>query len=244
MKVTIKKKEGMWISPNKLLATGFADQNLSSAMKRSYFTVNYDFCPSIFGWVLMNESNKTKLAIASLFFGVVAISFSSIFIRWSSAELSSNATVFNRFWFSGVVFGLWQGGKAIGQRLSFDKPVQQQFYTSQELLLLLGAGTCWAATVGFLTLPALKRRGFQRLLFGFPLSTSWLAWRSCLTQVLVSLSRGVSSDVTHLTTQVKTVLVVARLSKKHWVLGLMFANIADILKTGIGTQHGTYLKKH
>jgi len=97
----------------------------------------------------MNESNKTKLAIASLFCGVVAISFGSIFIRWSSAELSSNATVFNRFWLSSVVFGLWQGGKAIRQRPSFDKPVQQQSYTSQELLLLLGAGTCWAATVGF-----------------------------------------------------------------------------------------------
>ena len=87
------------------------------------------------------------MAIASLFVGVVAISFGSIFIRWSESELSPNATIFNRFWLGSVVFGLWQGYKAIRQRLSGDKPVQQHSYTSQELLLLLGAGTFFAATL-------------------------------------------------------------------------------------------------
>jgi drug/metabolite transporter (DMT)-like permease len=97
----------------------------------------------------MNESNKTTMAIASLFVGVVALSFGSIFIRWSEAELSPNATIFNRFWLGSMVFGLWQGYKAIRQRLSGDKPVQQHSYTSQELLLLLGAGTFFAATLAF-----------------------------------------------------------------------------------------------
>ncbi|WP_445246717.1 DMT family transporter [Microcoleus sp. OTE_8_concoct_300] len=97
----------------------------------------------------MNESNKTTMAIASLFVGVVAISFGSIFIRWSESELSPNATIFNRFWLGSVVFGLWQGYKAIRQRLSGDKPVPQHSYTSQELLLLLGAGTFFAATLAF-----------------------------------------------------------------------------------------------
>ncbi|AFZ05462.1 protein of unknown function DUF6 transmembrane [Oscillatoria nigro-viridis PCC 7112] len=97
----------------------------------------------------MNESNKTTMAIASLFVGVVALSFGSIFIRWSESELSPNATIFNRFWIGSMVFGLWQGYKAIRQRLSGDKPVQQHSYTSQELLLLLGAGTFFAATLAF-----------------------------------------------------------------------------------------------
>ncbi|MEG4393436.1 DMT family transporter [Microcoleus sp. BROC3] len=97
----------------------------------------------------MNESNKTTMAIASLFVGVVALSFGSIFIRWSESELSPNATIFNRFWLGSIVFGLWQGYKAIRQRLSGDKPVQQHSYTSQELLLLLGAGTLFAATLAF-----------------------------------------------------------------------------------------------
>jgi drug/metabolite transporter (DMT)-like permease len=98
----------------------------------------------------MNESNKTTIAIASLFVGVVAISFGSIFTRWSESELSPNSTIFNRFWLGSVVFGLWQGYKAIRQRLSGDKPVQQDSYTSQELLLLLGAGTFFAATLAFI----------------------------------------------------------------------------------------------
>jgi len=97
----------------------------------------------------MNESNKTTIAIASLFVGVVAISFGSIFIRWSESELSPNATIFNRFWLGSVVFGLSQAYKVIRQRLSGDKPVPQHSYTCQELLLLLGAGTFFAATLAF-----------------------------------------------------------------------------------------------
>ena len=95
----------------------------------------------------MNVSNQTKIAIASLFLGVGAISFGSIFMKLSEIELSPSATVFNRFWLASVVFLLWHGYKAIWQRFSGDKPVEQQPYTSQDLLLLLGAGILWAATL-------------------------------------------------------------------------------------------------
>ncbi|MEH2257568.1 DMT family transporter [Nostoc sp.] len=95
----------------------------------------------------MNVSNQTKIAIASLFLGVGAISFGSIFMKLSEIELSPSATVFNRFWLASVVFLLWHGYKAIRQRFSGDKPVEQQPYTSQDLLLLLGAGIFWAATL-------------------------------------------------------------------------------------------------
>ncbi|MEH1932658.1 MAG: EamA family transporter [Nostoc sp.] len=95
----------------------------------------------------MNVSNQTKIAIASLFLGVGAISFGSIFLKLSEIELSPSATVFNRFWLASVVFLLWHGYKAIRQRFSLDKPVEQQLYTSQDLWLLLGAGILWAATL-------------------------------------------------------------------------------------------------
>ncbi len=98
----------------------------------------------------MNVSNQTKIAIASLLVGVGAISFGSIFMKLSEIQLSPNATVFNRFWLASVVFLLWHGYKAIGQRFSLEKPVEQQSYTSQDLLLLLGAGILWAATLVFL----------------------------------------------------------------------------------------------
>ncbi|MEH2332394.1 DMT family transporter [Nostoc sp.] len=95
----------------------------------------------------MNVSNQTKIAIASLFLGVGAISFGSIFMKLSEIELSPSATVFNRFWLASVVFLLWHGYKAIWQRFSGDKPIEQQPYTSQDLLLLFGAGILWAATL-------------------------------------------------------------------------------------------------
>ncbi|WP_292752995.1 EamA family transporter [Nostoc sp. NMS4] len=95
----------------------------------------------------MNVSNQTKIAIASLFLGVGAISFGSIFMKLSEIELSPSATVFNRFWLATVAFLLWHGYKAIRQRFSGDKPVEQQSYTSQDLLLLFGAGIFWAATL-------------------------------------------------------------------------------------------------
>ncbi|WP_196511304.1 DMT family transporter [Nostoc sp. NZL] len=98
----------------------------------------------------MNVSNQTKIAIASLFVGVGAISFGSIFMKLSEIELSPNATVFNRFWLASLVFLLWHGYKAIRQRFSLDKPIEQQTYTSRDLLLLLGAGILWAATLVFL----------------------------------------------------------------------------------------------
>ncbi|MGF1934096.1 MAG: DMT family transporter [Nostoc sp. ChiQUE02] len=98
----------------------------------------------------MNVSNQTKIAIASLFVGVGAISFGSIFMKLSEIELSPSATVFNRLWLASVVFLLWNGYKAIRQRFSLEKPVEQQTYTSQDLFLLLGAGILWAATLAFL----------------------------------------------------------------------------------------------
>ncbi|MDZ8133703.1 MAG: EamA family transporter [Nostoc sp. DedQUE04] len=95
----------------------------------------------------MNVFNQTKIAIASLFLGVGAISFGSIFMKLSEIELSPSATVFNRFWLASVAFLIWHGYKAIRQRFSADKPVEQQSYTSQDMLLLLGAGILWAATL-------------------------------------------------------------------------------------------------
>ncbi|MDZ8094398.1 MAG: EamA family transporter [Nostoc sp. DedQUE05] len=95
----------------------------------------------------MNVFNQTKIAIASLFLGVGAISFGSIFMKLSEIELSPSATVFNRFWLASVVFLIWHGYKAIRQQFSADKPVEQQSYTSQDMLLLLGAGILWAATL-------------------------------------------------------------------------------------------------
>lgn len=87
------------------------------------------------------------MALAALLLGVGALSFGSIFVRLSEAEISPNATVFNRLWLASLIFGLWNGYKAISGQFSPDKSVEQQSYTSQDFSLLLGAGSCWAATL-------------------------------------------------------------------------------------------------
>lgn len=87
------------------------------------------------------------MALAALLLGVSALSFGSIFVRLSEAEISPNATVFNRLWLASLIFGLWNGYKAISGQFSPDKSVEQQSYTRQDFSLLLGAGTCWAATL-------------------------------------------------------------------------------------------------
>ncbi|MEH1794226.1 DMT family transporter [Nostoc sp.] len=98
----------------------------------------------------MNVSNQKKIALTALFVGVGAISFGSIFVKLSETQLSPNATVFNRLWLASVFFLLWNGYKAIRQRLSLDKPVEEQCYTSQNLWLLGSAGIFWAGTLVFL----------------------------------------------------------------------------------------------
>lgn len=87
------------------------------------------------------------MALAALLLGVGALSFGSIFVRLSEAEISPNATVFNRLWLASLIFSLWNGYKMISGQFSPDKTVEQQSYTRQDFLLLLGAGSCWAATL-------------------------------------------------------------------------------------------------
>ncbi|MUG95890.1 hypothetical protein F7734_27480 [Scytonema sp. UIC 10036] len=110
----------------------------------------YDACISCLpsSWVSSKENlnflaQKIK-AFALLFLGVSVISSGSILIKLSEVELSSNVTIFNRFWIASLVFGLLSGYKAIRQRFFSDRPVKQQSYTSHDLLLLLCAGIFWA----------------------------------------------------------------------------------------------------
>ncbi|WP_413160981.1 DMT family transporter [Capilliphycus salinus ALCB114379] len=79
--------------------------------------------------------------ILSLVIGLVAISFSPIFIRLSEGEISPYSTIFNRFWIATVALGLWNGisTKRPEDSVSFLK--KQPVYSVQTLGLLLGLGT-------------------------------------------------------------------------------------------------------
>ncbi|OKH20043.1 DMT family transporter [[Limnothrix rosea] IAM M-220] len=73
------------------------------------------------------SSNRSYvLAIATLTFALMAISFAPIFIRLSETELGANATVFNRMFIFFMVFGLGKfvaRGTQQGDELEESKPV-------------------------------------------------------------------------------------------------------------------------
>ncbi len=53
------------------------------------------------------EQQNYWQAFILLTIGLVALSFTAIFIKLSVREISANATVFNRLWIATLVFGLW-----------------------------------------------------------------------------------------------------------------------------------------
>ncbi|MDF5733942.1 MAG: hypothetical protein PUP92_39725 [Rhizonema sp. PD38] len=67
---------------------------------------------------------STLISPALLLIGVVALSFGSIFVKWSENGLSYNATVFNRLWLAAIAFGLWQFVKGIIERFKRGEPIQ------------------------------------------------------------------------------------------------------------------------
>ncbi|MEB3278197.1 MAG: DMT family transporter [Lyngbya sp.] len=79
--------------------------------------------------------------ILSLVIGLVAISFSPIFIRLSEGEISPYSTIFNRFWIATVALGLWNGISAKRPQDSVSFLKKQPVYSVQTLGLLLGLGS-------------------------------------------------------------------------------------------------------
>lgn len=87
------------------------------------------------------KAQSDIVAIVSLFTALLAVSFAAIFIRFSEAEIGANATVFNRFLFFALAFGL---GRAIASAVRFfssDKPTQNnEPLTMRQWVLLVAVG--------------------------------------------------------------------------------------------------------
>ncbi|MGB3404980.1 MAG: DMT family transporter [Microcoleaceae cyanobacterium] len=81
---------------------------------------------------------ENLVAFLALFVGVIAISFAAIFIKFSEAELSSTATVFNRLWIATLVLGIGNGIQLIVSHLkSEDKLKKSPVYTTRTIGYLL-----------------------------------------------------------------------------------------------------------
>ena len=75
----------------------------------------------------LEEPKKYWQAFILLTVGLVALSFTAIFIKLSVREISANATVFNRLWIATLVFGLWnllsRKGAQVPQDVVADLPL-------------------------------------------------------------------------------------------------------------------------
>lgn len=104
------------------------------------------------------QKNTNKLAIATLSFALIAISFAPIFIRLSETELGANATVFNRMFIFFLVFGL--GQFVVRRPEPLDTPPQPEPAprSLQQWVLLVGVGVIsiislvlWAISLQYTT---------------------------------------------------------------------------------------------
>jgi drug/metabolite transporter (DMT)-like permease len=70
--------------------------------------------------------------IILLLFGLFSVSFSSIFISISEQDLSSNSTIFNRFWITSIIYGAWIGSRSINNYHQ-NNNIESQSYSTDRL---------------------------------------------------------------------------------------------------------------
>ncbi|AFY37214.1 protein of unknown function DUF6 transmembrane [[Leptolyngbya] sp. PCC 7376] len=103
------------------------------------------------------ERSAYILAIATLTFALIAISFAPIFIRLSETELGANATIFNRMFIFLLVFGFGRF-LARGQQEEDEAETTTQDITTSQWWLLGGVGVIsiislvlWAISLQYTT---------------------------------------------------------------------------------------------
>lgn len=160
-----------------------------------------------------NLFNSEKIiALIALFIAVFAISFASIFIKWSEFEIGANATVFNRSWIATVILGFWNSLNFVYLKISNSQDSQESFqnnpYEKNVILLLLA--------LGVLSL------GFQSL------------WAWSITQINISIS-----TILHYLTPIFTTLSAWLFFNKRFdgtflsggllaLIGMMIIGIKDL----------------
>ena len=98
---------------------------------------------------MYSAEQKTRLIpFLSLLIALLAIGLAPIFVRFSLAEIGATATVFNRFWIAAVIFGLWNGARAMRQNTFDDQDLvveSNQRYTLKTISVLVLVCVLFAA---------------------------------------------------------------------------------------------------
>lgn len=154
--------------------------------------------------------------IIALVVGLVATSFSPIFIRLSQADLSPDATIFNRFWIASLALALWNGLSGMRRQQRSRHALWQR--------------PNWLQIVGLL------------FLMGSLLSTALILWAWSLNQTSVA-SSAIIHSIAPVFTAFWGWLFLRRQFDKNFLIGMVIAvggtliiGIHDIFQTGEALQ--------
>lgn len=157
---------------------------------------------------LLFERQKL-IAIALLLIATVAISFAAIFIKWSEAQISANATVFNRLWIATVILALSNSLNVVYLKLfngqSNPQSTEDTPYTKTVIVLLLALGFVYI--------------GFQSL------------WAWSITQTSIAIST-VLHNLTPIFTTLSAWLFLNQRFERRFLIGMVLA-IAGMIVIGL-----------
>ncbi|NEP44308.1 MAG: DMT family transporter [Okeania sp. SIO2H7] len=119
--------------------------------------------------------SSKSLAVLCLIIACLVFSSSPVCVRWSEREISPIATVFDRFFFGAIVFGLSNSANLLGAQKT---DTESKFYEPKIILYLLGAGICAAANqISWAFSVAQTNIGNSSLMHSLtPLFTTLLGW--------------------------------------------------------------------
>ncbi|WP_204103895.1 MULTISPECIES: DMT family transporter [Spirulina sp. CCY15215] len=146
----------------------------------------------------------TQANFLALFYLIVAcliLSTAPIGVRWSEQEISPIATVFMRFLFATLVFGVGNSWDFIRAKETSDRPTNYKIYSLRILLLLLGAGMCSTANQIFWAWSLVQTKiGISSLMHSLtPLFTTLFAWlflkRSFDRQFLMGMAIAIGGSI-------------------------------------------------
>lgn len=122
--------------------------------------------------------SSKSIALLCLLIVCCVLSLAPICVRWSEREISPIATVFDRFFFGAIVFGLSNSLNSIKIKKTNVETIDAPFYPAKIILFLLGAGICAAGNQMLWALSLTQTNiGNSALMHSLtPLFTTLLAW--------------------------------------------------------------------
>ncbi|GBF81193.1 DMT family transporter [Aphanothece sacrum] len=156
---------------------------------------------------------KTPLIpFIALLIALLAIGFAPILVRFSIAEIGANATIFNRFWIAGLIFGIWNGVQTFGSKQASDETQNSSSETTSKAQQ-----------------PYTLKTVVMLLLVGILLALIQLLWAYSLTQTTVASSVTILHGLRPLLTTLGGWLLFKNRYDSRFLIGMTIAILGAIL---------------